>query len=343
LHSLGFEAEKELKRSRQVIAHKLGVQEKEIVFTSSGTEANNLAMFGFLQANPRAGKHILISAIEHPSVLEPAKVLAKMGYEVEFLKTGRNGIIDLNYLESCLSPDISFVSVMQVNNETGAIQPVEEIGKLIEKKAPGAVFHCDGVQGFGKIFLPDLPFKMYTASAHKIHGPRGAAFLYVKNGIKISPLLYGGGQESNLRSGTENLPAIAGFRAAVELAYESNELEYITTLNKYFRKELLKKIPKTFIISDKRVSSPYIIALSLPGTKAEVIQHMLESKNVFVSVGSACSSHKKGKSHVLLEMGLEGKVIDGAIRVSFSKFNTYDQLDYTINCMTEAVEKFSGV
>ncbi len=341
LHRLGFEAEKELKRARKILAGTIGAAEDEILFTSGGTESNNTAVKGFFTANKRAGKHIIVSSVEHPSVLETAKAMEAQGYRVSYAPVNKSGVVDLEALESLIEPDTSFISVMLVNSETGAIMPVKEIAALKNRINKNIILHTDAVQGYGKlkINVKELGCDMLSVSGHKIHGPRGSGFLYIKKGVRIAPFMDGGGQEKGLRSGTENLAAICGFAKAAEVA----ELTIAENYNhvKMINDKLVGMLCDRFgekikIITDREASLPYVLSLSFAPLRAEVVLHSLESKNVFVSVGSACSSNKKSRSTVLSAMGIDVKTIDGAVRISFSRFNTEDDmlLAYDAICRT---------
>lgn len=317
VYSLGLDAEMEVKKARGSIAERLGCGEKEIFFTSCGTEANNLAIFGAADALKKTGKKIITTAIEHPSVLNAAKELEKRGFEVVFLPVYGDGKIRLRDLEGELDESVILVSIMLVNNETGAVQPVKEAAGLTKHLCKNALFHCDMVQGFGKTgdTVGELGVDLLSVSGHKIHAPKGVGALYVRNGVKINSILFGGGQEKGLRSGTENVPAIAAFGvAAEEIPDEKEALERAAKLNETVR-SLLLSIDGVKINSPED-ALPYIINLSLPGVPSEVMIHFLEGEGMFVSGGSACS--KGRRSHVLTAQGLPPEIIDSAIRVSFS-------------------------
>lgn len=340
LHHMGYEAEKVLTAGRQAVCNVLDAKLKEVYFTSSGTEANNLAIRGFLEGNPRRGKHIIVSAIEHASVYELVKYLSKNTYTVDFAPVDNKGVVDLDKLEKLMKPEIALISIMHVNNETGSIQSLKEIDLLRKQKAVNAVFHCDGVQAFGKIpFNPAYAgVDLYTASAHKIHGPKGVGLLYIKEGVRLMPLIFGGGQEGGLRSGTENIPGIAGFRVAIENTGDVGEnYAHVKSLWDRMYGEITRLLPEAIILTDAKASSPYILTVAFPGLRAEVLQHTLESRGIYVSVGSACSSHKKDRSHVLTAMGYKTNVIDGAIRISFSRLNNCNEIDYAAGVLAEEV------
>ena len=345
LHHMGLEAERKLTSARKIIAETIGASEKEIYFTACATESNNWALRGYLEANPRAGRKVLISSTEHPSVSETAAFLSKNGYQVELLTVDNKGIVDLDKLRSALTPDTAIVSVMHVNSETGTIQPIKEISSIAKAVNPNIAVHSDCVQSYGKLPVSAklMGVDMLSVSAHKIHGPRGVGFLYVKDGIRIAPLLCGGGQEKALRSGTENLPGIAGFaKIAKEACGKLEEHnKHVKELNKIFREIITEEIRSSNIISNEE-GCPYVLSVSFPGLRAEVIQHSVEQKGVYVSVGSACSSHKKDRSPTLTAMGYNNNIIDGAIRISFTYQNTKEQADYAARVICAEVKKLYG-
>lgn len=346
LHHMGLEAERKLTESRKILAQTIGANEKEIYFTSCATESNNWALKGYLDANPRAGKKILVSKVEHPSVSETAEYLAKHGYQLEYIPVDNRGIVDLEALKELISADTAIVSVMHVNSETGAIQPISEVARIAKSINPNVVIHSDCVQSYGKlpISVKSLGADMISISAHKIHGPRGAGFLYIKTGLRLSPLLAGGGHEKGLRSGTENLPAIAGLALIAKRANENIEAnaQHVNNLNKRFREILKEEVRSCTIVSDENTCIDYVLSCSFPGLRAEVIQHSVEQKGVYVSVGSACSSHKKDRSPTLTAMGYNNNTIDGAIRISFTYKNTMEQVDYAAKVICTEVKKLYG-
>lgn len=331
LHSLGLKAEQELKKARKTVASCIGALPEEILFTSGGTEANNTAIKGYFAANKRAGKHIILSATEHPSVTEAARSLEEAGYRVSLAPVNASGLVEPDALEAMLTPDTAMVSVMLVNSETGAIQNIKEIAARVKRKGFGTVLHTDAVQAFGKlrIQVKELGADLLSASGHKIHGPRGVGFLYIRKGVRIAPLLHGGGQEGGLRSGTENLAAICGLSVAAKEACGQTErsLEQVSRLRQLLLDTLAARLgEKVTVLTDPSVSLPYIVNLSFAPLRAEVVLHSLESLHVFVSVGSACSSHKKNRSEVLTAMGIPPRVIDGAVRISFSRFTAEEDV-----------------
>ncbi|MCR5693489.1 MAG: tRNA (guanosine(37)-N1)-methyltransferase TrmD [Clostridia bacterium] len=344
LTRLGMLAEKELTNARETIAKTIGADKSEIIFTASGTEANNLALKGYLAANRHSGKKVIVSAVEHPSVLETARSLENAGYKVEYCPVDGRGVVDLKKLFELIDNDTAMISVMTVNSETGAIMPIKEIAAVKNSVDPKIVLHTDCVQGYGKlkINVKEAGCDMLTASAHKIHGPRGTGFLYVRRGLRLLPELAGGGQEGGLRSGTENLPAICGFAAAAEDAFRDIDasLEHVGKCRDLFKKLISEKYgDKVTFNSDDGASLPYILNVSFSPIRAEVLLHALESENVFVSVGSACSSKKKSRSHVLTAMNVPVKIIDGSVRFSFSRFTTEEEIMHGAEVLFRCVKE----
>lgn len=334
LHRLGMEAEIALSDARETVARSINAKADEIIFTGSGTEANNTALLSALKAKRRGGR-VIVTAIEHPSVLETAKRLETEGLEVIRLKPDSNGIIPLSSLENALTQNTVLVSMMLVNNETGAVQPVKEAAGMVKRTVPSALFHCDAVQGYGKlpINVKTLSVDLLTASGHKIHGPKGIGFLYCKKNVHISPFITGGGQERGLRSGTEPLPLIMGLMGAVEelppLENQLKKQEELIT----FAKELFSKNPD-IVINSPDGALPYILNISLPGYRSETLLHFLESRNIFVSSGSACA--KGHGSYVLNEMGLDKRCADSALRLSFCRYNTKEDIELLYDALCRA-------
>ncbi len=340
LHTKGIESENLVKKARTQIAEALKVDSKDICFTSGGTESNNLAILGYLKANPRAGKHVITSEIEHPSVLEVYKQLAQEGYRVDFIPVDSNGVIKLDVFKDMVSNETSIISIIHTNNETGSVQPIEEICNLRKKLCPNAIIHVDAVQAFGKTVINPTTCNvdLMSFSSHKIHGPKGVGGLYIRKGLKLKPVLIGGGQEATLRSGTENVPGICGFGMAVEKIFSNIRDNYTKTSE--LRNHFVKRINETFedaIVNSPQNASPYIINVSFPNLKSEVLLHHLEQKSIFVSTGSACSSRKTHHSHVLKAMGVSPKYIDGAIRFSLSHTNNINEIDETIEALKEII------
>ena len=326
LYQIGLNAENIITASREAVANALHCREDEVYFTSGGSESNNTAIFGAVQKLCRRGRHIVSTAVEHPSVIKPLEKLESMGYEVTYLKPNKDGNISEADFENAIRSDTILVSCMYVNNETGAIFPVDKIKDIIKAKQSPAALHIDCVQAFGKIDVsaPALQADLVSVSSHKIHGIKGAGALFVKKGFCLPAYILGGGQESGLRSGTEAVPAIAAFGAAVKVLNSFKTLnDCFLKLNCYAKKKLSEFENVTVNSPDNAV--PYILNFSFTGYRSETILHLLESHNVFVSSGSACS--KGHGSYVLKEMGLDRKNIDSAIRISFSAFNDICDID----------------
>ena len=335
LHTLGFEAENAVNEARKNIANLLKCREDELIFTGSGTEGNNTAIFGAVKSRAKRGNRIVTTAIEHPSVLEVMKQLEAEGFEVIYLKPDGDGKVKIEDIRNAVNDKTILVSIMLANNETGAIQPVETAVRAVKEANAPALIHCDGVQAFGKIQidLKKLGVDLFSASAHKIHGPKGIGILYIKKGVTIKPYLIGGGQEKGMRSGTENVPHICGMGAAVAaLPNMQKELEKMKALNDYAREKLLTL--DGVVINSPENALPFILNISVLGYRSETLLHFLESKNIFVSSGSACA---KGQgSFVLREMGLGGNRVDSALRLSFSRFNTKSDIDRLYDALKEA-------
>ncbi len=343
LHHKGVEAENYLRDAKETFAGILKAEEKELLFTSGGTESNNMALFCGAHAGRNFGKKVLISCIEHPSVAEPAKELTRLGYEVTEIPVDENGIVRLDALSNLLDEETILVSVMLVNNEVGSIQPAAKISSLIREKAPHALFHVDGVQAFGKMeILPKrMGIDLLSVSGHKLHGPKGVGLLYISSGCKIKPFVFGGGQQAGMRSGTENVPGIAGFARAAELACAnlSAERENMYALKDAFVARLLA-LPDVVVNGpsaegSERSDSPYMLNASFIGVRSEVLLHSLEDKGIYVSAGSACSSHKRAPSKVLSSMGCKKEQMDSALRFSFSRMTTQEELEETAQAIEE--------
>lgn len=333
LHGMGIRAEEAVEQARETVARSLSTDAKNILFTSGGTEANNTVLFGAAEALKRRGNRIVVSAVEHASVYESAKRLGELGYDVQFAPADSDGKVDIDALKSLLNDKTILVSVMTVNNETGAIQPIERIAKLVHRLSPDALFHSDAVQAYCKIPLKPKKWgvDLMTVSAHKIHGPKGVGALYIREGARLIPLLYGGEQQHKLRPGTESAPLIAAFGEAVREAAPAGDLsanmESIKSLNTYALEKL--RIIDGVTINSPDDALPYIINLSVEGIRSETMLHRLESRSVYVSSSSACSKGKR--SHVLAAMGLSDDRIDSSLRISFSKYNTTEDIDALID------------
>ena len=325
---------------REQIAKTLNASAEEIYFTSGGTESNNMAIIGTAMANKRKGNHVIVSSVEHSSVKEPFNFLSENGFRVTYLKVDRNGIVDLNDLKEALDDETILVSVMYVNNEIGAAEPIEEIGHIVKSYNPDIVFHVDAIQAYGKYKIVPKKYNidLLSVSGHKIHGPKGSGFLYIKDKTRIKPIIYGGGQQKGMRSGTENVPAIAGLSAAVKLIYNDqfeDKINNLYELKDYFIDEL-EKLDDVVINSYKGTkSAPQIVSVSFRGVRAEVLLHALEDKNIYVSSGSACSSNKPGLSNTLVAIGLDNDLLDSTLRFSFCYNTTKEELDYAVSALKE--------
>lgn len=340
LHTLGIEAEQIIDNARLSVSRLLSCDKKEIIFTSGGTESNNLAISGAVSALKRRGKRIITTAIEHPSVINVFKQLEEQGFEAVYVNPRSDGKIYSEDIIKEINDKTILISCMLVNNETGLILPVKEIKQgVINAKAP-ALIHCDAVQALSKLTFSvrELGVDLLAVSAHKIHGPKGVGALYIKKGARILPIIYGGGQERNLRPGTENTAGIAGFAAACFIVYKNiNEnISKVRDVREYFAKKIKIEIPQIKINSPND-SVPHIINITVLGFKSETMLHFLESKGVFVSSGSACSSHKKGVSYVLKAMGLKDNEADCALRISFSHLNTKEDIDMLVSSLKEGM------
>lgn len=340
MHKMGVEAELIIKKAKKIISKNIKCNEQEIYFTSGGTEANNLAIQGFLKNKGNKKRHIITTVIEHPSVLSVYNSLEDDGYEVTYLKVDNTGRIDLEELKDSLRSDTALVSIMYVNNEIGTIQDLESISRIIKDNS-AALLHVDGIQALGKIecHMKKYGIDMFTMSSHKIHGPKGVGALFIKKGITIKPLFIGGGQEKTIRPGTENVPGIAGFAVAVEEAYTNFKVvaDNMNDLKNYFQIRIFEEIPNTKINGSEDNSAPHILNISFEGMRGEVLLHVLESNDIYVSTGSACASKNKSYSHVLTSLGLSNSNMEGAIRFSLSKHTTIEEIDYTMDILKKSV------
>ena len=338
-HRKGMEAEQYIREARKIIAGTLKAAEKEILFTSGGSESNNMALIGTALANQRAGRHIISTAVEHPSVYNPLTYLEELGFEITFLPVDHNGHISLQQLEESIRPDTILVSVMYVNNEVGAVEPIEEISRIIKAKNPSVIFHVDAIQAYGKYVIRPKKqgIDLLSVSGHKIHGPKGVGFLYIRSGVKIKPLIYGGGQQNNLRSGTENVPGAAGLGVAAKEMYTNHEekIRRLTELKDYMT-DRLGEIEGTSINSKKGAeSAPQIVSVSFEGVRSEVLLHALEDKGIYVSSGSACSVNHPGVSGTLKGIGVKKELLDSTIRFSFGLFNEPEEANYCLEVLRE--------
>ena len=344
LHQLGVEAEEALEKSREMIAASLQVEPGEVTFTSGGTETNNMVLKGISQARQKAGKHIIASAIEHKSVLNTLQAMEEQGFEVTYLPVTSHGIIDMNALRDALREDTILVSIMHVNNETGAIQPVDQVADILRKQKSQALLHSDAVQSYGKIPLhpKQSGIDLLTISSHKVHGPKGAGALYKDREVPMVPLIEGGEQERGLRSGTENLPAIVGFSKAVELNFHESfekqqKMRHLkNTLHARLKEQFENLVTNT---PEDEHAAPHILNVSFPRMKGEVLLRHLEAKGIFVSTGSACTSGRNTPSHVLNAMGVENDKVQGALRFSFSPENQQEDIEYVMEHMVPIVER----
>lgn len=350
LHQKGVKAEKYIKEAKETIAKSLKVLDKEIIFTSGGTESNNLALIGAAMANMRAGKHIITSSIEHASILSTMDFLKESGFRISYVPVDKNGHVNLDKLKNELCEDTILVSIMYINNEIGAIEPIEEISKIVKENNPDTIFHVDAIQAYGKckIYPSKIGIDMLSVSGHKINGPKGSGFLYVSSKVKIKPIIHGGGQQKGMRSGTENVPAIAGLSQAVKVCYNDfdEKIGKMYELKDYFI-ERISKIDNVLVNSKKGLeSAPHIVSVSFVGVRSEVMLHTLEDKGIYVSAGSACSSNKaKSVSATLKGIGLKNEEIDSTIRFSFCFNTTKEEIDYAIDIIENNItmlRKFVG-
>ncbi|MCK8817289.1 cysteine desulfurase [Natroniella sulfidigena] len=339
LHGKGLEAEKLIKTARKEIANKLKIKTDEIYFTSGGTEANNLAIKGTVNALHRYGNRIITSSIEHPSVLNVFKRLEEQGYDVKYLDVDQNGVVDLEQLEEYLTAETILVSIMGVNNELGSIQPLAKIGKLVAS-FDNLYFHVDGVQAFTKLdlFPAKLGVDLYSISAHKVHGPKGVGALYIKDGTRVDNLISGSKQESGVRPGTENVPGIVGFGEAVKEIEQEDFTTKMYRLKKLLVTRILNEIEDSFLNGPTiEQGVPHIANISFAGIKGEILVHSLERDNIYLSTGAACSSRLDTPSYVLEGIGVEGDLIEGAIRFSLSSQTTKQEINHTVNKLKKHV------
>lgn len=343
LHMKGIEAERFVETAKKKIAKTLRVSEKEIIFTSGGTESNNLAIIGAAMANRRAGNHIITTSIEHASVENPMEFLKEQGFDITYLSVDENGIISLEELEEAVTKQTILVSMMQVNNEIGAIEPVAEAAELIKKKNPDTLIHVDAIQSYGKMYIypKKLGIDMLSVSGHKIHGPKGSGFLWVKEKTKLKPLILGGGQQKGMRSGTENVPAIAGLGEAAEEIYENldEKRAHLYGLKQRFI-DGIEKLEGTHVNGKTgEDSAPHIVSVSFEGIRSEVLLHSLEDRGIYVSSGSACSSNnhagKQKGSKTLRNIHLKENLLDSTLRFSFSVHTTEEEIDYALEVLGE--------
>ncbi len=341
MHHKGVEAEQYVRYAKETLARLMKVNEKEILFTSGGTESDNIALIGTAMAHHRRGRHLITTRMEHPAVLQTMAYLERQGFDVTYLSVDREGRIRLQELEQAIRKDTILVSIMHVNNEIGSVQPIAEAGELIKRCNPQTLFHVDAVQGFGKfrIYPSRMNVDLLSVSAHKIHGPKGVGFLYIRAGARVNPIIYGGGQQKGMRSGTENVPGIAGLAKAADLVYENLDQDVDRMYE--LRQKLIDGVSR---IEDVRVNgcpgregAPHIVSLSVRGVRSEVLLHALEEKEIYVSAGSACSSNKPQISDTLKAIGVERDLLGSTIRFSLSVFTTAAEIEYTIQALEEMV------
>lgn len=341
LHLKGMDGENYIKDAKEKIAKTLKVSEKEIIFTSGGTESNNLAIIGSALANQRSGKHIITTSIEHASVSNPMAFLEEQGFDVTYLSVNEFGEISLEELERSVTKETILVSLMQINNEIGAIEPIEEAVKVIKGVNPNTLIHVDAIQSYGKlrIYPKRMGIDMLSVSGHKIHGPKGSGFLFIREKTKVKPLILGGGQQNGMRSGTENVPAIAGLGEAATEIYEDfdKKIEHLYELRDAFIEGVSQIEDVTVNGRLDHSGAPHIVSVSFADVRSEVLLHSLEDKDIYVSAGSACSSNKPAISRTLLGIGVKKDLLDSTIRFSFSVHTTMEEITYALEALREIV------
>lgn len=338
-HKKGMEAERYIREARSIIAKSLKAQEKEIVFTSGGSESNNMALIGASLANRRQGNHLITTNIEHASVYNTLAFLEEQGFEVTYLPVDQEGHISLEELRQRIRPETILVSVMYVNNEVGSVEPVEAIAKAIKEKQPGALFHVDAIQAYGKYEIRPgrQGIDLLSVSGHKLHGPKGVGFLYIRDKVKVKPLIYGGGQQAGMRSGTENVPGVAGLGAAVKEIYTDHKekVDYLYGLKDHLMTRIQELDGCVVNSRPGRESAPQIVSVSFEGIRSEVLLHALEERGIYVSSGSACSSSHPGVSGTLKGIGVKKELLDATLRFSFGLFNQKEEIDAAIEVLKE--------
>ncbi len=343
MHAKGVGAEQYIKEARETFARLLKVQPKEIVFTSGGTESDNLALRGAALANQRAGKHLITTAIEHPAIINTMRHLEEEGFRVTYLPVDRFGRVKLDALKEALCEDTILVSIMYVNNEVGSVQPIQEAAGIVKAYNQNILFHVDAVQGFGKyrIYPKKLKVDLCSVSGHKIHGPKGTGILYIGENVKMKPIVFGGEQQKNIRSGTENVPGIAGISLAAKMIYQ--DLDVKVARMRRLKQRIIKgvgQIRETTVhgLYDE-TSAPHIISVGFAGIRSEVLLHALEEKGIYVSSGSACSSNHPQVSGVLKGIGARQEFLDATLRFSMSEFTTPEEIDYTLDALYNIVPR----
>lgn len=341
MHMKGVEAERYIKEAKEKIAKTLKIDEKEIVFTSGGTESNNMALIGAALANKRAGNHIITTSIEHASVSATMAYLEELGFKVTYLKVDADGIISLEELKEAVTDETILVSLMMVNNEMGAVEPIEEAAKVIKAKNPKTLVHVDAIQAYGKyrIYPKKIGVDLLSVSGHKIHAPKGTGFLFIRDKVKVKPLIYGGGQQKGMRSGTENVPGVAALAEAAVEVYENFDakIDHLYALKTRFIEGLQDIDGVTVNGKTGRDSAPQIVSVSIEGVRSEVMLHTLEDRGIYVSAGSACSSNKPAVSSTLTAIGLKKNLLDSTIRFSFCVNTTEEEIDYALSVMHEVI------
>ena len=341
MHMKGVEAERYIKEAKEKIAKTLKIDEKEIVFTSGGTESNNMALIGAALANKRAGNHIITTSIEHASVSATTAYLEELGFKVTYLKVDADGIISLEELQEAVTDETILVSLMMVNNEMGAVEPIEEAVKVIKAKNPKTLVHVDAIQAYGKyrIYPKKIGVDMLSVSGHKIHAPKGTGFLFIRDKVKVKPLIYGGGQQKGMRSGTENVPGVAALAEAAVEIYEDFDakIDHLYALKARFIEGLQGIDGVSVNGKTGRDSAPQIVSVSIEGVRSEVMLHTLEDRGIYVSAGSACSSNKPAVSATLTAIGLKKNLLDSTIRFSFCVNTTEEEIDYALSVMREVI------
>lgn len=339
LHLKGIDAEERVKTAARQIAATLRCKEKELIFTSGGTESNNLALIGAALAHQRRGRHIISTAIEHPSVKKTLDFLETQGFRITKLPADQDGRVSAISVKEAICEDTILVSVMFVNNEIGSVNPVAEIGSMLKAGHPDVIFHVDAVQGYGKYKITPhaMGIDLLSVSSHKIHGPKGAGFLFIREGVRVVPILYGGGQQKNLRSGTLNVPGIAGTGLAAEEAYQKfdEKIRTLAGMRELLRGELSQIEDVTVLTPEEPLCAPHIVNACFPGVRSEVLLHALEDKGIYVSSGSACASHHPSDKSTLMEMGYPKEVTDSVIRFSLSMNNTEEEVGTVIAALKE--------
>ncbi|MDD7390671.1 MAG: cysteine desulfurase family protein [Lachnospiraceae bacterium] len=341
MHSKGFHAEHYVNEARETVAKSLRVNDREIIFTSGGTESNNMALIGCAMANKRKGNHLITTVFEHASVGNTMRFLEEQGFRVTYLPVDHEGTVSLRALEEAICPETILVSIMYVNNEVGSVQPIEEIARIIRRKKPDILFHVDAIQAYGKYVIRPRRqgIDLLSVSGHKIHGPKGTGFLYVRDKVKIKPIIFGGEQQHGMRSGTENVPGIAGLGEAVKEIYKDHDARVagMYELKKLFVEQLADLDDIVINGQPLMKGAPHIVSVSFRGIRSEVLLHALEERGIYVSAGSACSSNHPAVSGTLKSIGVEKELLDSTLRFSFSIFTTADEIRYAADTLKELV------